>query len=392
MEVNAIFHSDDRRAADVTIQCKTDEKMSSIFQKFVSTISTDANVNDFEFYYLQNKIKGDSTIASLKKHSKTNDIIISFKKRSKVMRCPICVCNNAIIEIKDNKLNFYECCRGHERLDELFDNYNQTQNIPLENIKCHSCSKTQKDELKDFGKCLPCSRDFSKYFCPDCWEKHSKRHKVVKYDEKYYYCQKHYKKEDNVFNSYCDDCKKNLCKYCAEEEDKGHKVETFENMIKDIDIESMKGQLNIMKEKIEDLIMAVNDIKHYMDEGVKLFVKYYEISEDIIGKYESFNTELKNYQVLKTIKFLKISNGEMLQKLEKITSDDKSLEKKCSDLINIYKKDREAYSNNEQNNLKGTMIKNSSRVGLEKDEDEENPNPAPNTINPNSRSIKNGPK
>ena len=129
-----------------------------------------------------------------------------------------------------------------------------------------------------------------------------------------------------------------------------------------------------------------------MDEGVKLFVKYYEISEDIIGKYESFNTELKNYQVLKTIKFLKISNGEMLQKLEKITSDDKSLEKKCSDLINIYKKDREAYSNNEQNNLKGTMIKSSSRVGLEKDEDEENPNPAPNTINPNSRSIKNGPK
>ena len=129
-----------------------------------------------------------------------------------------------------------------------------------------------------------------------------------------------------------------------------------------------------------------------MDEGVKLFVKYYEISEDIIGKYESFNTELKNYQVLKTIKFLKISNGEMLQKLEKITSDDKSLEKKCSDLINIYKKDREAYSNNEQNNLKGTMIKSSSRVGLEKDEDEENPNPAPNTINPNSRSVKNSPK
>ena len=207
-----------------------------------------------------------------------------------------------------------------------------------------------------------------------------------------YYCQKHYENEDNVFNSYCDDCKKNLCKYCAEEEDKGHKVETFENMIKDIDIESMKGQLNIMKEKIEDLKLAVNDIKHYMDEGVKLFVKYYEISEDIIGKYESFNTELKNYQVLKTIKFLKISNGEMLQKLEKITSDDKSLEKKCSDLINIYKKDREAYSNNEQNNLKGTMIKSSSRVGLEKDEDEENPNPAPNTINPNSRSIKNGPK
>ena len=215
MEVNAIFHSDDRRAADVTIQCKTDEKMSSIFQKFVSTISTDANVNDFEFYYLQNKIEGDSTIASLKKHSNTNDIIISFKKRSKIMRCPKCVCNNAIIEIKDNKLNFYECCRGHEWLEELFDNYNQTQNIPLENIKCHSCWKTQKDELKDFGKCLPCSRDFSKYFCPDCWEKHSKRHKVVKYDEKYYYCQKHYKNEDNVFNSYCDDCKKNLCKYCA---------------------------------------------------------------------------------------------------------------------------------------------------------------------------------
>ena len=206
-----------------------------------------------------------------------------------------------------------------------------------------------------------------------------------------YYCQKHHKKEDNIFNSYCDECKKNLCKYCAEEEGEGHKVETFENMKKDINIELIKGQLNKMKEKIEDLKLAVNDIKHFMDEGVKLFVKYYEISEDIIGKYESFNTELKNYQVLKTIKFLQISNGEMLQKLEKITSDDKSLEKKCLDLINIYKKDREAYSNNEQNNLKGT-IKNSSRVELKKDEDKEDPNPAPNTINPNSRSIKNGPK
>ncbi len=49
MEANAIFHSEDRRAADVTIQCKTNEQMSSIFQKFVSLISTDANVNDFEF-------------------------------------------------------------------------------------------------------------------------------------------------------------------------------------------------------------------------------------------------------------------------------------------------------------------------------------------------------
>ena len=314
-----------------------------------------------------------------------------MKKRSKILRCPRCVCNNAIIEIRDNKLNFYECCRGHEWLDELFDNYNQTQNIPLENIKCHSCSKTQKDELRDFGKCLTCPKGISRYFCPDCWENHPKSHKIVKYDEKYYYCQKHHKKEDNIFNSYCDECKKNLCKYCAEEEGEGHKVETFENMKKDINIELIKGQLNKMKEKIEDLKLAVNDIKHFMDEGVKLFVKYYEISEDIIGKYESFNTELKNYQVLKTVKFLQISNGEMLQKLEKITSDDKSLEKKCLDLINIYKKDREAYSNNEQNNLKGT-IKNSSRVELKKDEDKEDPNPAPNTINPNSRSIKNGPK
>ena len=372
MEVKVIFHSDDRAIKDKTIQCSTTEKISSIIERFVKEISSD--VNNFEFYYLQTKIKEDSTIASLEKDLDSKDIIISYKKRSKIMRCPKCICNNAIIQIKDYKLNFYECCHGHKSLNEIFDNYNQTQIIPLENIRCHKCRDSQKNYIEDFGKCLTCSKEFAKYYCPKCWGEHPKSHKVINYDEKYYYCQKHHKEENNVYTSYCENCKKNLCEFCVSEENKEHKIEKFENMI--IDIEPMKKDLNNMKDKIDELKLAVDEIKHEIDEAVKMFENYYNIAKDILEKYESFNTLLKNYQVLKTIKFLKISNKEVEKDLDIINGSDLNFEKKCFALISIYKRDREFYSNlnNNQNNFNNTLLQTISINNSKNDEDIEKPN------------------
>ena len=114
------------------------------------------------------------------------------------MKCPICICNNAIIKIEDYKLNYYGCCHKDEAFNKRFDDYEKDQTIVLKNITCDGgCQKTQADNLKDFNKCLQCSKEFrkAKYYCYDCSNKHRKDHTLIKYDEKYYYCTKHIQKK-----------------------------------------------------------------------------------------------------------------------------------------------------------------------------------------------------
>ena len=86
--------------------------MFSIFEKFSTKVG--AKVNDFDFYYKGNKIKGNSTIISLRNNKLANDIDILFKKSSQIMKCPECICNNCIIKVEKYRLNFSECCYGHK--------------------------------------------------------------------------------------------------------------------------------------------------------------------------------------------------------------------------------------------------------------------------------------
>ena len=84
MDAKAIFHCDDRRNVEkIVIQCKSTDKMSTIFQKFA--IKVFADVNDFEYYYLQIKIDGDLTLTTLKKDENATDIDILFRKKLKII-------------------------------------------------------------------------------------------------------------------------------------------------------------------------------------------------------------------------------------------------------------------------------------------------------------------
>ena len=339
MDAKAIFHCDDRRNVEkIVIQCKSTDKMSTIFQKFA--IKVFADVNDFEYYYLQIKIDGDLTLTTLKKDENATDIDILFRKKLKIMKCPLCIANNAIIEIKNYKLNYYDCRYGHKYLDQSFFNYNQTQNISLENIICFSCKKTQKDDIKEYKQCLSCSFNFgnSRYYCDQCCLKHDKDHKTIKYDEKNYYCKEHF----SMFNSYCKECKLNLCDNCLPLH-QNHNITKFE-----IDINPIKKDLNEIKEKIKNIKAIVNELKHYLDEGVKIIETYYNIAKDITEKYELFNTTLKNYQVIKTINLLSSSNKEVIEDLKNIVNLDNDWEKKFKILYYIYKNDRNFYFNQKE--------------------------------------------
>ena len=72
----------------------------------------------------------------------------------------------------------------------------------------------------------------------------------------------------------------------------------------------------------------MNELKHYLDEGVKIIETYYNIAKDITEKYELFNTTLKNYQVIKTINHLSHSNKEVMEDLKNIMNLDNDWEKK----------------------------------------------------------------
>jgi tRNA/tmRNA/rRNA uracil-C5-methylase (TrmA/RlmC/RlmD family) len=91
-------------------------------------------------------------------------------------------------------------------------------------------------------------------------------------------------------------------------------------MIKNINVKSLESKLETIREKAEQLQIIVREIKNMMDKAVETIEKYYYIGKDIIEKYKSYNSKLKNFQVLQTIKNLSYSNKVIIKDLDDIIS------------------------------------------------------------------------
>ena len=114
------------------------------------------------------------------------------------------------------------------------------------------------------------------------------------------------------------------------------------------DVNEIKKKLKKIGEKIEDLRIIVKIIKNKMDGAIKIIEKYYDIANDILTKYETFNSKSKNYQTIMTINYLSSSNKEILQKIDNIIRGNKSKDewlKKCDVLLEIIESDRGEYNN-----------------------------------------------
>jgi hypothetical protein len=197
------------------------------------------------------------------------------------------------------RLNFSQCCKKHNE-NKLFDEYEDTQRINYQNIKCdNQCGRTQKDSLEEFHKCLDCSNlaGYAIYYCNVCYITHGTGHKTIKYDQKYYYCTEHF----GEYVSYCSKCKYNLCEKC-EKNHKSHPIIKFDVM--NTDVNEIKRKLKKIGEKIKDLRVIVRIIKNKMDGAIKIIEKYYDIANDILTKYETFNSKSKNYQTILTINYI----------------------------------------------------------------------------------------
>ena len=341
MEVKVNFIYKDKL---IQILCKSNEEMTNVLGKLVTKLNPEASINDYEYYYNKEEIGQESTLAKNLniRDSSIKEVTISVKQRVKFCKCPECICNDCIINLSNYLCAFYGCKYYKDKAHEVvtvYDNYKAKQTINFSEIRCQApgCEKNLENDEYDFYKCLDFSKreKISKYYCLQCKSKHKKNHIFIKYDEKHYYCDAHLE----PFEKSCLTCEKDLCKIC-EEEHLDHKIANHTEM--ETDIESLKASLNKLKDHIETLDEVIDNIKYHLDGTKRIYERYYNISLDILKKYETFNKNLKNYRILRTIRNLTFSNKQMTDDLEKIINNDDLL-CKCSKIIETYQKKEDFY-------------------------------------------------
>ena len=345
-----VFFAHERKI--IEIQCSVEDEMEKNFKKFADKINSNPNV--FEFFYDDKKISKDSSILKLTKSKTKKEIIVTAERISTIIKCPACICNDAILSIEDYKLKFYGCKYGHNPDSIIIEDYDKSQKIEFDKIKCHKngCSYNQRNNPADFYKCLQCTKinKVTTYFCSDHRKQHNKQHKTIAYNEKNYCCESHFKN----FTKYCSKCDKNLCEDCeSSHKDKSHNIINYNSLTKDT--KNIKDNLSKIKDTIEDLKCIVEKIKEYLDSSVRIFEKYYNIGQDIIYKYETYNKELKNYRILKSVLNLKDSNEKIMKDLDEIINGEKFMEQ-INRIINIYILDREDYTKGSQNQNNNSII------------------------------------
>jgi len=281
---------------------------------------------------------------------------VEKKKLAKlrIIKCPQCVCNDSIINLKDYHITFYDCKYSHKNRIYLLDQYDESQNINFSKISCSRCGfKTTMDNcdsFDDFYKCLTCSKKLKKthYFCSKHKIEHDETHKKhikVRYDDKNYYCEEHFDK----FIEYCFLCNKNLCQECSKiHAGEKHIVQSYESLTPNL--AEIKRDLNTIKQKINDLVIFIDNIKNSLDGAFEMYNNYYKIANDITEKYELYIKDLKNYRILRNFLNLKISNNQIIKDLDEIF-DNNDLGFQCNKLINTYQEDRGKYNKTQEMNL-----------------------------------------
>ena len=222
------------------IQCNKNEKFKSIFNRFQTKIEN----NSVYYLYKGNLIDKELKIEELIKEEDINNInilannIIEINNninkinknnivKSKYVICPECK-EKIRIKINDYKIKLYNCKNGHNIDNILLEEYENTQEIDISEIKCKNCNINNiiNSFDNDFYVCNTCKKNI----CPLCISFHNKNHSIINYENKEYICEKHNK----FYIKYCNSCKINICLYCDNMHNT-HEIISYENIFPDID-------------------------------------------------------------------------------------------------------------------------------------------------------------
>ena len=350
--VQVLFQFEEGGYSPIIIQCTSDMKMNVVIDSFKNKVNADGiniEFNDYSFYFNDNIINLDSKLSRFQLKS-----ILSVRKRSKLTKCPDCEGNTCFLKIENYGLNYYGCPYNHKFV-KTFAQYEDSQKINYGQIKCGKCSKTRK-EVKEMYKCLTCSKKFQRscYFCDECdalfaKDNSGEKHKTIKYDDKNYICL-----DGCDYSSYCSTCKKDLCEICEKgHKNKKHDIIKYDSITPKIklikrELEELKGKIAESKSHIEQILRMIEDASSALD-------KYYIICMDIVGKYESYNTRLRNFHIINNINFIEKSNKIVMENLNELLKGENSKKdylNKCDILFDIFYKERGNYigSNTKDNN------------------------------------------
>ena len=310
---------------NIEIQCKSEDKIEKIFQSFGQKINVD--FGELIFYYngsiinpefklnqIENSIDKERRILNILAYKKNENSKKPNFKISNEIICPKCG-ENICIDIQNFKLFFSDCKNGHNINNISFSEFFKNQFIDINKIKCDICKIRNKGDSFDqkFFYCLECKSNL----CLLCNSIHNETHKIVKYEQKNYYCKKHF----SNYVKYCDQCKKNMCIQC-EKEHKTHKTFYFGDLL--IDKENYINEINSLKkimDKFQDDINSIINLLINFSENINC---YYKIADNIIKNY---NLENLNFLVLKNITTFSDYNQIILRDLNKFINE-KNLSKK----------------------------------------------------------------
>ena len=317
------------------IQCNLNEKIKDISKRFKDK----ANLNNKNINYTYNGKLVLNEELTFEELANTEDKIrkkMSFivfdnlievkdeekeKIKSKDIICPYCK-ENIRMNINKYKINLLKCSNGHNIENILLDEFEETQNINLEEIICNICKNYNKSISFNniFYKCLTCNNNI----CPLCKPTHDKNHIIINYDEKYYVCNEH----NDKYMLYCEDCNKNLCTLC--DGHKNHKRIFFVDVLPKK--EEIKEKLKYLKSTIDEFNSEIKVLISRLNEVTNKINIYYKIYEDMINNYDNKN---RNYEIIYNINQFKDNNIE--KELTKIIRCDNIFEKYKS-ILNIYTK------------------------------------------------------
>jgi hypothetical protein len=398
--LNFIFNG-----GQTTIQCKDNEFMKNIFERY--SIKINENIQNLFFLYEGQNIDENKKLSEYIKNKKIITILVneinnssSKEKKLKNLNYVICPkCNGiSIINFDEYKVKIDKCENDHS-LNISFKEIKDLQYIDESKILCKKCSNNKSEiAYTKFNYCGICNC----YFCPLCASQHNKEHKTIDYDMKNYYCFTHRER----FISFCNNCIKNLCDLCELAHNENHdiisfkkiiqkenitqnninqlklKIDNFKNDINkeinklkeimngfDIYFKISKKDTNKLKTTLNDYKSEISEVINKMKEVINYFELFYNISYNIITNFDIKN---KNYQLLMTIKHLNEFDTKMIKDIDDIIKE-KKIENKINLISKIYEKikSEKQITNLSDNKIKAKNIQNTQQpeIKINKKED-----------------------
>ena len=202
-------------------------------------------------------------------------------------------------------------------------NLKKLKKIDESKIICEKCRQENKSTtyMNQFFKCFTCKNNL----CPLCKSIHDKTHNIIDYDKENYICDIHC----DSYNSYCNNCNKDICIMC-EKDHVGHKVVSCGSFMPDKN--NLNNGINKLKVKIEELKQNINEIIYKLNELTNNLDIYYKIYSDLIDNYSYKN---RNYIEIKNLNDMNDYNNNLIENVNNIIKD-KNIKRRCGKIFELY--------------------------------------------------------